>query len=201
MAFWVNAGMATLCRWEQSPGHCWSAPCVIVWWFGCHQPSTDCHLWAGWAGTGRCGDLPWASCSLQGSAWRQKEIEGEGRLLASLALQRELESAVGRHLSRETFTGPGGSQITERAWLCVMHSQPQSVRRMPFHEHFWPETEVNRSPCSAACPVTTVRSHWRQICLLTPLPSSAPCQPGTKQGPSKCHLLCLVLPATALMPL
>lgn len=100
-----------------------------------------------------------------------------------------------------TWRVPNHREGQQLCWLCVMHSQPRSVRRMPFHEHFWPETEVNRSPCSAACPVTTVRSHWRQSCLLTPLPSSAPCQPGTKQGPSKCHLLCLVLPATALMPL
>lgn len=100
-----------------------------------------------------------------------------------------------------TWRVPNHQEGQQLCWLCVVHSQPRSVRRMPSHEHFWPETEVNHSPCSAACPVTTVRSHWRQSCLLTPLPSSAPCQAGTKQGPSKCHLLCLVLPATALMPL
>lgn len=122
--------------------------------FGCHQPSTDCHLWMG-----TChgpAALP------EGSARRQKDMEEERSLLVSLALQRELESAVGRKKpSKETFLGPRDSQITERSSSCVSPvccTRPWSVGRTPFCEPLWSGTGESL-PCLSCA---TLRGLWRQ---------------------------------------
>lgn len=102
--------------------------CVPVWCLGATSQAQA--VAAGLGGQAQADVVTTGQLlSLRGSAWRQKEMEGEGSLLVSLALQRELENAVGRPLWRKPPWDPEGPKLP-RGLGAQCDALPASVTEM-----------------------------------------------------------------------